>query len=335
MQGHDQYYENQAGEKFVRRSREIFPKTSWGSMGIAVFDWNNDGAMDIYITDMHSDMSKEVGPEGEHAKSDMQWNEAHLKSGGMSVFGNTFFENRGDGTFAEISDRNGTENYWPWGVSAGDVNADGYQDLFVSLSMNYPFRYQTNTLLLNDRGRVFRPAEFLLGVEPRRDKATARPWFRLDCADARQKEHKMCLGANGPVEVWGALGTRSAVVFDLDNDGDLDIVTNEFNSAPQVLVNDLAQRADPPGYVRVALIGTRSNRAGLGARVSLRSGGRSWVQVMDGKSGYLSQSLKPLYFGLGSQADIDEIMVEWPSGITQTLDNPPAGGLLKITEPDS
>ena len=62
MQGDDQYYENVGGTSFVRKSRQVFPRTSWGSMGIKVFDFNNDGRLDIFVTDMHSDMSEPTGP---------------------------------------------------------------------------------------------------------------------------------------------------------------------------------------------------------------------------------------------------------------------------------
>ena len=65
MQGDDQYYENVGGTRFVRKSRVVFPRTSWGSMGIKVFDVNNDGRLDIFVTDMHSDMSQPIGPERE------------------------------------------------------------------------------------------------------------------------------------------------------------------------------------------------------------------------------------------------------------------------------
>src|SRR5205085_2759335 len=73
-------------------------------------------------------------------------------------------------------------------------------------------------------------------------------------------------GHTGNVTVMGSLGTRSSVVFDLDGDGDLDIVTNEFNAEPQVLISNLAQRRRVQ-WIGVALRGTTSNRNGWGAAV--------------------------------------------------------------------
>ena len=79
--------------------------------------------------------------------------------------------------------------YWPWGLSTGDLNADGFEDVFITAGMNYPYRYATNSLKLNDRGKRFVDAEFVLGVEPRRGGQVATPWFELDMAGA-DKGHR-------------------------------------------------------------------------------------------------------------------------------------------------
>ena len=330
MQGHDEYYENDAGKRFVRKGRQLFPATPWGAMGIGIFDQNNNGKMDILVTDMHVDMwdkdpFKRYVPEKEKAKvlDSKRMPKHYLATDGNHVLGNALFQNNGDGKFTEVSDTLNTENYWPWGLSIGDLNADGYEDVFITASMNFGFRYAVNSLLLNNLGEGFLDSEFIVGVEPRRDGHTATPWFELDC-DGDDRQHPLCKGQRGKVEVWGALGSRSSAIFDLDQDGDLDIVTNDFNSEPMVLVSNLSSQK-PLNYLKIKLIGTESNRDGLGAKVTVTTDSQTLTQYYDGKSGYLAQSQYPLYFGLGDTTNVKQIEVQWPSGKTQGHSGPSQG----------
>jgi hypothetical protein len=332
MQGPDEYYENVSGKSFKRRSREVFPVTSWGAMGIKLFDYDNDSVMDLFITDMHSDMSQHLGPNHEKLKSEMLWPESMVGKKGESIFGNTLFRGRGAGVFEEVSDQLGTENYWPWGLSVGDMNADGWDDVFITASMNFPFRYAVNSLLLNNQGKAFLDSEFILGVEPRREGRTAKPWFTLDPKGA-DKDHALVKAHHltSPVEVWAALGSRSSAVFDLENDGDLDIVTNEFNDIPMVLVSNLTAKRDVR-FLKITLQGTQSNRDGLGAVVQVTTDSHTYTKVNDGVSGYLSHSVLPLYYGLANGEKLKGIEVRWPSGGTQKVEGLPQGGVLKIVE---
>lgn len=334
MQGHDQYYENNQGTDFIPRSREVFPRTPWGSMGVKVFDYDNDGDQDLILSDMHSDMSQPSPLDQEKSKSDMQWPESYLNSGGQSIFGNALYRNEGDGRYTEVSDEMGTENYWPWGLSVGDLNADGFEDVFITSAMNYPFSYGVNTLLLNDGGQKFADAEYILGVEPRRNGRTSKPWFELDCSGVDRDDLLVCRKheLSGRVVVWGSVGTRSSAIFDLDDDGDQDIVTLEFGDVPMVLISDLADRKSIT-YLKVDLEGTKSNKDGLGATVIVTAGDNTYHRVYDGLSGYLSHSLYPLYFGLDGAKTVDSVEVRWPSGHTQTLAGPvEANTRVKIVE---
>jgi hypothetical protein len=100
--------------------------------------------------------------------------------------------------------------------------------------------------------------------------------------------------------------------------GDLDLITNDFNSEPQILVSDLSERK-PIHWVKILLAGTASNRGGLGATVRVRAAGQVYTRYNDGKSGYLSQSALPLYFGLGDATAIERVEVDWPSGRKQVV----------------
>jgi hypothetical protein len=328
MQGRSHYWENEGGKRFTDKTAQYFPKVPFGAMGIKVFDYNNDGLIDIFVTDMHSDMFQNVAPQDEKIKYLYTSDNPNVKKflGAdfeQFIFGNAFWKNLGNGRFQEASSELGLENYWPWGVSVADLNADGWPDALITSSMNYPFRYGVNSLLLNNRGEEFRDAAFLLGIEPRRGGQTRTPWFTLDCSGA-DKDHRHCKGRTGQVTVYGTLGTRSSVIFDVDNDGDLDIITNEFNSAPQVFISDLADKR-PIHWLKIRLIGKQSNRDGIGALVKVTAAGLTQTQYVDGNSGYLSHSVLPLYFGLGDAAAADRIEVRWPSGRVQTLGGPIAG----------
>ena len=353
MQGENHLWLNEGGKRFRDATRTYFPKTPWGAMGVKAFDFDGDGRFDLLVTDMHSDMWANIPPgdwAAEGRKADSARAPADFFPGGKArfIFGNALFHNRGGGRFEEVSDAVGVETYWPWGPSVDDLNADGWDDIFIAAGMNFPHRYGINSVLLNEAGGHFLPAEFLLGVEPRPNGAMQQVWFTLDCGGGADRGSLMCaacfepggaaLGcrheAGGHVRVMGSLGTRAAVILDLDGDGDLDVVTNEFNAPPQVLVSDLAQRRRV-NFLQVRLRGTRSNREGLGAQVTVvLPDGRRILKAMDGKSGYLSQSELPLYFGLGDADHAASLEVRWPSGRRQTVAGPVASGqTIDIVEP--
>ena len=124
--------------------------------------------------------------------------------------------------------------------------------------------------------------------------------------------------------------SRGAAYADVDGDGDLDLAVTA-NGGPAVLLrNDGGNRN---GWLRVRLVGTRSNKDGIGARVTatLPGGSKSWAVVKTGSS-YCSQSELPLTFGLGSAKGVEALEVVWPSGQRDTL-GPQAGGrTLVVTE---
>jgi enediyne biosynthesis protein E4 len=349
MSGEDRFYENDHGQGFRERTAAYFGKTPWGAMGVKFFDYNLDGRMDLFVTDMHSDMTgvqiragdKDYSAKFEKQKSEVwcsqEWTAENLARASNCILGNAFYQNQGQGRFIEVSDKIGAETYWPWGVSVGDVNADGYEDVLVTAGMGYPLRYAINSLLLNENGQRFVDSEWVLGVEPR--PRLEKEFFTLDCS-GEDKKNPLCQGKTGLVTVMGSTSSRSAAVVDLDDDGDLDIVTSEWSDHPQVLLSNLSEKK-PIHYLKIKLIGTVSNRDGLGATVKVHfqienQNPNSKVvcsRYQDGKSGYLSQSSMPLYFGLGEAKQIDRIEVLWPSGKKQILtENIPLNTLLTIME---
>ncbi|HXJ71406.1 MAG TPA: ASPIC/UnbV domain-containing protein, partial [Candidatus Dormibacteraeota bacterium] len=123
-----------------------------------------------------------------------------------------------------------------------------------------------------------------------------------------------------------------SAAFDLDDDGDLDLITNDWNDRPQVLISNLSEKA-PIHFLKIKLVGTISNRDGLGSTVRVQCGPKTYTRYHDGKSGYLSQSSMPLYFGLAAATSVDRVEVVWPSGRKQVItERIPLNGQLTITE---
>lgn len=343
MSGDDKFYENDQGKRFIQKTN-YFPKTPWGAMGVKFFDYNNDGLIDLFVTDMHSDMTSAQTKAGERNFQDdfakvksepwcnVEWGAAAWRTASNSILGNAFYENKGGGKFTEVSDKIGAETYWPWGISVADLNADGFEDVYATAGMGYPLRYGPNSLLLNEGGKRFVDAEFVLGAEPPLNQRIEKVYFTLD-TEGSDKAHPLAKFGKGKMNVVGSISSRSSAAFDIDDDGDLDLVTNDFNDHPRVLTSDLSAKRQIH-FLKVRLVGSTSNRDGLGAIVKVTAGGKTQTRPHDGKSGYLSQSLIPLYFGLGESAKADRVEVAWPSGKKQTIiQDIPSNGSLTIVEP--
>jgi hypothetical protein len=121
---------------------------------------------------------------------------------------------------------------------------------------------------------------------------------------------------------------RGAAYADIDNDGDLDLLIMTNGGSPVLLRNEGGVNKS----LRIKLVGTRSNRDGIGAAVSVRAGGDKQTQMPRSGSGYLSASELVLTFGLAQHAQADEIEIRWPSGQIDHLANAAAGETITVKE---
>jgi hypothetical protein len=334
MFGRCQLYRNNGNGTFTDVTLEVLGRTPYGSVGARVFDFNNDGRLDLYAVDMHSDMwmgldwdhaSLATALKDEHRKYPATYGPAALRDPSLIerdrqelreygirheelLFGNAFYRNEGGGKFTEISDKAGLETFWPWGIATGDFDNDGWEDAFVPAGMGYPFYYWPNYLLMNQGDGTFQDRAEELGVEP--------PPRGMHLAER-------ILGKRA------ARSSRCAAVADFTGGGRLDIVVNNFNDQPYFFKNVGPRK----NYVAFRLRGTRSNRDAIGAVVRLYRGDKVMTRQVQGMGGYLAQSSRTLHFGLGDRPEIDRVEITWPGGLTQRLDGVTANRINDVVEP--
>ncbi|TDJ72330.1 MAG: CRTAC1 family protein [Planctomycetota bacterium] len=304
MFGANHLYLNNGDGTFEDVTRSALGRTSWGGMGARFFDANGDAYPDLYVVDMHSDMWIDPKEGAKGWEPDQKFNTplGAIVGGGKIIekpedtqaksvlFGNTFFVNEGDGTFTERSAEAGLENWWPWGITVGDYNNDGAQDVFVTGGMGFPFVYWPNHLYLgNGKGRFYEVAA-AAGVEP-----------------PRLGEILAGAAINGREFTRSS---RTAATADFDRDGDLDIVVNNFNHEPYLLRND-SPRTSGGNWLQLDLRLAGSRRPAFGARVVVKAGGKTWHRRVTGAEGYLTQSSTVVHVGLGSVTSIDTVEVYW------------------------
>jgi hypothetical protein len=331
MFGKSQLYRNDGNGHYDDVTLETLGKTSVGAIGAKAFDYNNDGRLDLFITDMHSDMwigfkdshLVEPGkkfdsiagpktapdtPQREYMlKIEKRFREELWREVDQVLYGNNLFRNEGSGKFSEVSDVAGMETFWPWGIATGDFDNDRYQDVFIPSGMGLPFFYWPNSLMMNQGDGTFVDQAIQAGIEP--------------------PPGGQSITGEGP-ERNAPRSSRCAAAADFDGDGRLDLIVNNFSDRPYYFANQFP----PRHYVAFRLKGTKSNRDAIGALVKLYRADEVLVRQVHATGGYLSQSSKVLHFGLGNDDRIERVEIRWPSGLNQIIDSPAADLLHEVTE---
>jgi enediyne biosynthesis protein E4 len=214
---------------------------------------------------------------------------------------NLLYRNAGRGSFVDVSHESGVAMislpYVGWGTKFFDYDNDGWLDLFVANGHAYPQRdrYRQRKLLhRNNRDGTFTEVAAQFGSALLEERAS-----------------------------------RGTAFGDIDNDGDVDIVVGDLDSAPQLLRNDGGSKNN---WILVKTIGTKTNRNGIGAKVKVVSG--DLIQLDEVRSGgsYISQNDLRLHFGLEKRTKVDLIQVRWPSGAVDSLTNLSVNKIVTIKE---
>jgi hypothetical protein len=215
------------------------------------------------------------------------------------------FHNNGKAEFENttMAAHVGTENrYICWGAGIVDLDNDGFPDLFMTAGSVYPEVEKTLLQYPNKNPRVV---------------------FR-NLGDGSFEE---LIEEAGP-GVAAAHCSRGCAFGDFDNDGDLDILIVNLSEAPSLLRNDVTGNNH---WLKVKLVGTKSNRSAIGARVLARYGRKIQAQEVLSQSSFYSASDPRLHFGLGGETSAD-LEIRWPSGMRQTLKGVEANQIVVVKE---
>jgi hypothetical protein len=278
--------------------------------------------------------------------------------------GNMLFLNQGDGTFREVGTLAGAaytasgRAQSGMGVAAADYDGDGKMDVVVTnLSL------EGYSLFHNDGDAFFTEVGFPAGVGAPSLMLTG---WGVAFFDYDNDGHDDIIAVNGHAmdnvslarsdlayfqpalllrnyggkfaDVTSTLGealsiprpSRGLAVGDYDNDGNMDLLLCNCNNTP-VLLKNTGTRTNH--WLKIKLVGRKSNRDGIGVKAWVTSGGVTQMKEVTGGGSYLSSSDRRLHFGLGASEVVDSIRILWPSGATQQLTHVQSDRILKIEEP--
>ncbi len=331
-------YHNLGGGKFadVSKSSGFEHTNGHYCFSVTTLDYNDDGWPDIYVAcdstpsilyrNNHDGTFTDVAAEAGVAYNEDGREQAGMGStsadydgdGYLDIFKTNFSDDtstlyhaNGDGTFTDATFPSGlgiNTDALGWGAMFADVDNDGWPDLLVVNGHVYP---EVDSAKL---GSFYREPRFL--------------YYNLGGASGSVK-FKDLSKTSGPA-LAEPRSSRGLAVADLFNDGRIEAIVNNLSDDPMLLVN-LAKNQNH--WLGLHLIGTASNRNAIGARVTLHSATRRWVDEVRSGSSYNSSSDLRLHFGLGSETQLKDIEVRWSTGHTELFD-PPAtpDRIIDVTE---
>jgi hypothetical protein len=319
-------------------------------MSASFADYDNDGKLDIYCTNIRSEHAWFAESPTVSRYMINSWRQGVWKTdmplyweifrqsgfGFVGVFqqmasGNTLLRNKGDGTFEDTTVKaNANPVGWFWGASFGDFDNDGWQDIYAADGWVYnepdteiELQFLNNVVSQQNvykTGLFFDPRHF--------GRQSWHGWER--------NRHLRNNGDGTFSEIGRAADTdlltnsRGVAVADFWNRGVLDIAVAASTDRHALLRNEIGTSRN---WLQVELVGVKSNRDAVGARVIAVAGGKQQMREVVLGDGYGSQNTLRQHFGLGDANSVDDLTVRWPrSGIIQTFHNVPANRIVEVTE---
>ena len=335
----DTLYRNNGNGTFTDVTARVGLHNGGKGLGTLFTDYNSDGYPDIFV-------ANDAVPD-------------------------FLYHNNGDGTFTDVAITAGVaynsegRATASMGIATGDYDNDGLPDLFVT-----NFSLEINSLFQNESDGFYTMTTFETGLA---DPSFSQLGFGTQFLDADNDGTLELFVANGHVwdnvskitpslsykqqcQIFGGIGTgqyrdlsetagpffkrpvvgRGVAIGDYNNDGAVDILVTCCGEAPALLRNDSQADTRRNNWVKIRLVGTESNRDGIGAKVWVRTDKNTQFKEATCGGSYASGSDSTLHFGIGTQEMIQSIKVKWQSGRSQTVDfsntENPVNQVIRIIE---
>jgi enediyne biosynthesis protein E4 len=317
----DFLYQNNRDGTFTEVAASALPHTPYSAMGSDTADLNGDGFTDLLVADMAGSTHErdQRGPAdartrnrdhraGTREPAQFQRNALFLATGGPYAL-----------EAAHLAGLAATD--WTWSARLEDLDNDGLVDAHFTTGM---VRELDNVDLLARMKAAESAAQRFAIMRDSPVHAQENFVFK-NRGDLRFEN----VGAR-----WGLAqtGVSFAAAFgDLDNDGDLDLITSNFQQGPRLFRNDEADQ----NRVLVELIGRRSNSYGIGASVAVETDDGRQTKTLNPTRGYMASNEPAVHFGLGTARQLKSIVVTWPSGKVQSVERLAANHRITLTEPET
>ncbi len=275
---------------------EMFDVTTHSTMSFALADLENDGQSELFATDMI--------PYKHDAETEAEWQpvmdmmmHGHVE-GDPQVMANVLQSANQDAFSDVAADRGILATGWSWSGKFGDLNQDGYVDLYVVNGMRASelFSHLPNNELVEENQAFANAGDGTF---------TAAPDWALNATESG----------------------RGMSMADVDGDGDLDIIVNNLEAPAQLLENQLCEGSSVVVALRQPGTG---NAHAIGAQVALQTSAGTLIRGQEAGSGYLSGDPSELHFGVPADAEIEQLVITWPDGATSTVENVELGARVTV-----
>ena len=323
----DILYINNGNGTFTDKTHECLKHTSFASMGNDVADFNNDGLPDIYTLDMLPEdnyRKKLIIPSASYDKFQLLLQKRYEPQ----YTRNALQLNNGDGTFSDIAFLSHVSSTdWSWSALFADYDNDGDKDLMVTngfyrdLGDQDYIHYQAK--LNNPMGNQSAKREEKLKAVKALPNIPLQDYLFENNNDLTFTKRSTDWGFNEPGF------SNGACYADLDNDGDLELIINQFNGKAKIFKNN-AHELFKNNYLSIKLKGILPNKDAIGSKVYVYTKGGMQMEELNPYRGYESSMEPILHFGIGKNTAVDSIKIIWPDGAHQKEINVKANQVVNI-----